>query len=188
VALLFAVVPLKLDFRFQCVLGMADTVSESLSLTSFDLTPEEKEAVLSTLDTKDWGKGTGVKIITAVLHHLDAAELFQSSESFISTDNFTLEHILPQKPESTQDWLKYWSLSDREKWTHKLGNLCILNQKQNAKASNSAFAEKRKKVYAKMPFPHTAKVEILESWSVDECTKRHELLLDLCLKEFGLGA
>jgi Protein of unknown function (DUF1524) len=150
---------------------MTDAVSKSLSLTSFDLTPEKKDVVLSTLETKDWGKGTGVKIIMAVLHRVDAAELFQSSESFISMDNLRLEHILPQKPGSTQDWLKYWSLSDREKWTHKLGILCILNQKQNAKARNSAFAEKRKKVYAKMPFPHTAKVAILEFWSIDECTK-----------------
>ncbi|MDZ5287629.1 DUF262 domain-containing protein [Helicobacter pylori] len=74
-------------------------------------------------------------------------------EYFISDDprpkriekgDFHVEHILPQKPDPSSQWVKDFSEEERELYTHSLANLTLLGGKKNAQASNLDFKDKKK--------------------------------------------
>ncbi|WQT23476.1 DUF262 domain-containing protein [Helicobacter pylori] len=57
--------------------------------------------------------------------------------------NFHVEHILPQKPDPSSQWVKDFSEEKRELYTHSLANLTLLGGKKNTQASNKDFKEKK---------------------------------------------
>ncbi len=74
-------------------------------------------------------------------------EYFMSDEpkpKRIQTNDFHVEHILPQKPTPSSQWAKNFSEEERECYTHSLANLTLLGAKKNTKASNLDFKDKKK--------------------------------------------
>ncbi|GAA8012537.1 hypothetical protein JP0556_01720 [Helicobacter pylori] len=61
----------------------------------------------------------------------------------IQTNDFHVEHILPQKPTLSSQWAKDFS-EERERYTHSLANLTLLGGKKNTEASNLDFKDKKK--------------------------------------------
>lgn len=72
----------------------------------------------------------------------------------IQTNDFHVEHILPQKPTLSSQWAKDFSEEEREHYTHSLANLTLLGGKKNTKdlkqALNQDFKEK-KEIYMGKP-------------------------------------
>ncbi|GAA6784423.1 DUF262 domain-containing protein [Helicobacter pylori] len=62
----------------------------------------------------------------------------------IQTNDFHVEHILPQKPTLSSQWAKDFSEEEREHYTHSLANLTLLGAKKNTEASNLDFKDKKK--------------------------------------------
>ncbi len=62
----------------------------------------------------------------------------------IKKDDFHVEHILPQKPTLSSQWVKDFSEEERELYTHSLANLTLLEGKKNTEASNLDFKDKKK--------------------------------------------
>ncbi len=62
----------------------------------------------------------------------------------IEKDNFHVEHILPQNPDPSSQWVKDFSEEERELYTHSLANLTLLGGKKNSQASNLDFKDKKK--------------------------------------------
>ncbi|WRA87878.1 DUF262 domain-containing protein [Helicobacter pylori] len=58
--------------------------------------------------------------------------------------NLHVEHILPQNPDPSSQWVKDFSEEERELYTHSLANLTLLGGKKNSQASNLDFKEKKK--------------------------------------------
>ncbi len=58
--------------------------------------------------------------------------------------NLHVEHILPQKPDPSSQWVKDFSEEERERYTHSLANLTLLGGKKNNEASNLDFQDKEK--------------------------------------------
>ncbi|WRF64981.1 DUF262 domain-containing protein [Helicobacter pylori] len=61
----------------------------------------------------------------------------------IEKNDFHVEHILPQKPDLSSQWVKDFSEEKRELYTHSLANLTLLGGTKNAQASNLDFKEKK---------------------------------------------
>ncbi|KNE03824.1 DUF262 domain-containing protein [Helicobacter pylori] len=61
----------------------------------------------------------------------------------IEKNDFHVEHILPQKPDLSSQWMKDFSEEERELYTHSLANLTLLGGTKNAQASNLDFKEKK---------------------------------------------
>ncbi len=61
----------------------------------------------------------------------------------IEKNDFHVEHILPQQPGSSSQWMKDFSEEERELYTHSLANLTLLGGKKNITASNRDFKEKK---------------------------------------------
>lgn len=62
----------------------------------------------------------------------------------IQKDDYHIEHILPQKPEPSSQWVKDFSEEERELYTHSLANLTLLGGTKNTQASNLDFKDKKK--------------------------------------------
>ncbi|MCQ2634497.1 DUF262 domain-containing protein [Helicobacter pylori] len=61
----------------------------------------------------------------------------------IQKDDYHIEHILPQQPGSSSQWMKDFSEEERELYTHSLANLTLLGGTKNTQASNLDFKEKK---------------------------------------------
>ncbi|WRG26725.1 DUF262 domain-containing protein [Helicobacter pylori] len=61
----------------------------------------------------------------------------------IQMNDFHVEHILPQQPGSSSQWVKDFSEEERGLYTHSLANLTLLGGTKNAQASNKDFKEKK---------------------------------------------
>lgn len=59
-------------------------------------------------------------------------------------ENLHVEHILPQKPTLSSQWVKDFSEEEREHYTHSLANLTLLGGERNTEASNLDFKDKKK--------------------------------------------
>ncbi|MFP6133753.1 DUF262 domain-containing protein [Helicobacter pylori] len=62
----------------------------------------------------------------------------------IEKNDFHVEHILPQKPDPSSQWVKDFSEEERELYTHSLANLTLLGGTKNSQASNLDFKDKKK--------------------------------------------
>lgn len=62
----------------------------------------------------------------------------------IEKNDFHVEHILPQNPDLSSQWMKDFSEEERELYTHSLANLTLLGGKKNSQASNLDFKDKKK--------------------------------------------
>ncbi|GHQ78985.1 hypothetical protein VN1236_04200 [Helicobacter pylori] len=59
----------------------------------------------------------------------------------IQTNDFHVEHILPQNPTLSSQWAKDFSEEERERYTHSLANLTLLGGKKNTKALKEALSQ-----------------------------------------------
>ncbi len=72
----------------------------------------------------------------------------------IQTNDFHVEHILPQKPTLSSQWAKDFSEEERECYTHSLANLTLLGGKKNTKALKEALNQdfkEKKEIYMGKP-------------------------------------
>ncbi|WQV45697.1 DUF262 domain-containing protein [Helicobacter pylori] len=80
--------------------------------------------------------------------------------------NLHIEHILPQQPGSSSQWVKDFSEEERGLYTHSLANLTLLGGKKNTQASNKDF-KKKKEIY----MGKTIALDNKETFKVMTCYK-----------------
>ncbi len=101
----------------------------------------------SNLYTKFYFAGKSVKKNSWLKPVLILVEYFVSDDpkpKRIQMDkNLHVEHILPQQPGSSSQWVKDFSEEERELYTHSLANLTLLGDTKNSQASNLDFKEKK---------------------------------------------
>ncbi|GAA9664275.1 hypothetical protein HpVH107_01050 [Helicobacter pylori] len=102
----------------------------------------------SNLYTKFYFAGKSGKKNSWLKPILILVEYFMSDDAnpaYIQMDkNLHVEHILPQSPNSSSQWVKDFSEEERERYTHSLANLTLLGGKKNEEASNLDFKDKKK--------------------------------------------
>ncbi|ADU80667.1 DUF262 domain-containing protein [Helicobacter pylori] len=101
----------------------------------------------SNLYTKFYFAGKSVKKNSWLRPILILVEYSMSDDDCpkrIQMNDFHIEHILPQNPDPSSQWVKDFSEEERELYTHSLANLTLLGGTKNTKASNLDFKEKKK--------------------------------------------
>ncbi|WQR69008.1 DUF262 domain-containing protein [Helicobacter pylori] len=148
----------------------------------------------SNLYTKFYFAGKSVKKHSWLKPVLILVEYFVSDDPYpkrIQMDkNLHVEHILPQKPDPSSQWVKDFSEEERELYTHSLANLTLLGGTKNAQASNLDFKDKKKiymgeeiKLNKKKPFKvmtcykMTINVAQYTEWTPKSLEKRKEELI-----------
>lgn len=102
----------------------------------------------------------------------------------------TVEHVLPQNPRSDSDWVRNFTDDEREQWTHKLGNLVLLNRAKNSQAQNYDFPTKKQRYFGGANgiavFAITQQVVHHDQWLPTTIQARQEELVTKLVNEWRL--
>ncbi|MFT3992256.1 MAG: DUF262 domain-containing protein [Luteolibacter sp.] len=126
---------------------------------------------------------------TMILLRLDGE--LSSGEASYSFTTITVEHIAPQNPKEGSQWLTWWTNEERRLAAlHRLGNLTLLNGRQNPAAGNYEFDIKKSAYFSKRhgscPFSLTAQVLKEPEWTPSVFEHRQRLLLQTLKKAWRL--
>ncbi|MGW5706845.1 DUF262 domain-containing protein [Amycolatopsis japonica] len=153
-----------------------------LDAPALELTPDECAEVVGRLGGEIYNQWIVRKY---VLIRLD--ELLSDPEALrYEPKMITVEHVLPQNPQSGSDWTRLFTLTERVFWTHRLANLVLLSRTKNAQAKNYDFATKKTKYFTAKSvsnFPLTTQVLATERWTPEVLEQRQQNLIDI-LSEF----
>ncbi|MDQ1066324.1 hypothetical protein QFZ32_001764 [Streptomyces canus] len=102
----------------------------------------------------------------------------------------TVEHVLPQNPKADSQWVELFDEEQRAQWTHRLGNLVLLNRAKNSAAQNYDFTAKKAKYFTGRggvaPFALTSQVLQHAEWTPEVLKARQEELLGVLFGEWRL--
>ena len=143
------------------------------------LSDAERAAALAVLDGEIYTISRKSKR-TMILLRLDGE--LSSGEATYSFTTITVEHIAPQNPSAGSQWLTWWpDETQRTATVHRLGNLTLLNGRQNPAAGNYEFEVKKSAYFSKRhgscPFSLTAQVLKEAEWTPAVFERRQQLLL-----------
>lgn len=93
----------------------------------------------------------------------------------------TVEHVLPQNPDEDSQWRRDFTEEEADYWTHRLGNLLLLNRRKNSQAQNFDFGKKKNGYFSSgqgvAVFALTSQVLKESEWTPEVVGRRHEELL-----------
>jgi len=142
------------------------------------LTQGECETIFNTLDGDFY---LIAKLRLPVLLRLD--EEISGGDASYTYKTISVEHVLPQNPSETSQWIKWFPDQDlRKKTVHRIGNLVLLSRIKNAQASNFEFDRKKKEYFVRKgvsPFAITTQVINEVEWTPEVINRRQEVLLNI---------
>lgn len=153
--------------------------------SSLQLTPEEIHAFTAALDGPIYEQ---TRIRLPLLLRLDSLLMADGVE--YDHKIITIEHVLPQTPEPDSRWMvDFPDDEERSFWTHKLGNLVLLNRQKNSEAGRLEFDEKKAVYFQRegvTTFALTAQVLAETEWTPEILAERQTLLIDRLKAEWRL--
>jgi len=143
------------------------------------LTNQERRDILQVLDGDLYSIQ---RIRLLVLLRLDAS-LSEGEAAYRFPTTISVEHVLPQNPDSKSVWLSDFTNEEREKYIHRLGNLVLLSLKKNIEAKNYDFQKKKDTYFTSKtgvsPFALTTQVLQEHEWTPTVIERRQQNLIDV---------
>lgn len=137
----------------------------------FELEERERVHLFERLD-EDFDKNDQAKLLLAAyVWHQEESEEDVVTQA-LSYERSTLEHIIPQQPAASTNWLRDFDEEFRGRYTYRLGNMTLLTQAKNSANKNFDFSRKRV-IYAKTKLPMTVKLAEQERLTRDFILMRH---------------
>ena len=138
-----------------------------------------------------WSENKSARV-RFLLAELEKAEFKQNNkgedpEESPSWEELSLEHIFPVNPgnEWSYEVKKFPEL--RTEYLHRLGNLCLLQEKPNKISANKAFSLKKEHQYAKSTLTLTSRIaQTYSKWDPDSIDDRQKQLGSLALVAWPL--
>ncbi|MFD6106959.1 DUF262 domain-containing protein, partial [Nocardia salmonicida] len=160
---------------------------DGLSAAAFDLTPEERAETKNRLADRLYLVAPVRKYVLLRLDDLLAKQPGVSYQHRM----ITVEHVLPQNPKDRSVWKQEFTDEERLHWTHRLGNLVLLNRAKNSEAQNYDFAKKKAKYFTSANgsavFALTTQVLSQGEWTPAVIEARQADLLAVLHKEWELN-
>ncbi|NLB10953.1 DUF262 domain-containing protein [bacterium] len=107
----------------------------------------------------------------------------------MSFQRLSVEHILPQNPNSQSQWRKDFTDNERQEWTHRLGNLVLITTIKNTSQGNLDFAKKKKSYFKQRinTCPNSLRVLNNDKWTLKELKNNHRTVLNELYKHYGIA-
>lgn len=112
--------------------------------------------------------------------------IFQNQDQKMHFETLSVEHILPQTPSATSQWVRLFTEEERNNWTDKLGNLVIITRRKNTSQGNLDYADKKTKYFKKNIDTCPNSLRVLNEyavWTPKELRENHDAVLGK-LREF----
>ncbi len=164
------------------------TPDSPLQLSYNEKEKQEKQETLSILNGAIYQQK---RIRLYVMLRLDNA--ISSSEAIYNHPTLSLEHVLPQSPSSSSQWINDFPDTDeREAWTHRLANLVLLTKRKNSQAQNYDFAVKKAKYFSNTGggiagLSITTQVVSELAWTPSVLLQRQQAAMDVLTKLWRLA-
>ena len=149
------------------------------------LSDKEKKELLQALNGFIY---TLPRVPKPLLMRLDG--LLASAGATYDRPVISIEHVLPQTPNESSKWIRLFTEGEREKWTHRLANLVLLDRRKNSRAQNYDFARKKSEYFQRdgvPPFSITTQVINESEWTPEVLRRRQRNLIGCLKKEWRLG-
>lgn len=102
----------------------------------------------------------------------------------------SIEHILPQNPKTTSQWVKDFSEEQRSYYTHRIGNLCLIGRRKNSSLGNLDYQEKLKKYFEKNIGSFASSQKIYQTypnaWTPETVKENQERVIQDLMEIFGI--
>ena len=156
-------------------------------MTSIELTTNEKRSFYEALNGE-------IYTMTARRRNY----IVQRLDSFVSDGGakydvkiFTIEHVLPQNPESNSEWNALWPDREKQKyWLNRIANLVPLTRQHNSAAQNYDFATKKRSYFQNKggttSYTLTTQVVNEDSWTPEIVADRQKKLMELFSEKWDL--
>ena len=156
--------------------GSSTELLENQSVFDYD-----RDELKSRLSGDIYGKNFS-KYILLKLEYIKLAE----NQEFANFNKISIEHVLPQNPSDNSQWLIDFNEEDREKLTHKLGNLVLLSRIKNSQLNNKDFQIKKERYFksSNQTFPNINSVLLKSKWGKEEISRRQEDLVNHLMLHF----
>lgn len=160
---------------------------DGLASSAFELSEDEKSETRTRLGGEIYLVNPVRKYVLLRLDSLIAA----NPGATYAHKVITVEHVLPQNPRADSQWVSDFTEQQRVDWTHRLGNLVLLNRTKNSEAQNYDFDVKKAKYFTSTKgaalFALTTQVIGYTSWTPEVVQKRHEQLTQRLISEWDLA-
>lgn len=128
------------------------------------------------------------QFVKFILREYERFEVGSVDEKIIS--KVSLEHILPQNPESYKDWYFNWSGSEEDRRKHEeilwnIGNLTLIGPSYNQKMSNKKFEDKRE-FLGKSEIETTKKLSNKSTWLENDIKERNLEIQEFFVKNWRI--
>ncbi|GAB3755239.1 DUF262 domain-containing protein [Microlunatus parietis] len=158
---------------------------KELSAPALELTDEERRETRNAINGQIYRMQT--RRARYVMLRLDEL-LAKDPGATYKHSIISIEHVLPQTPAEGSQWLADFTEEQRDDWTHRLGNLLLLNRRKNSQARNYDFAAKKSRYFGGVKgssvFALTTQVLEYETWTPDVIEARQKQLVDLLVHEW----
>jgi uncharacterized protein with ParB-like and HNH nuclease domain len=151
----------------------------------FELNKIELDELKNSFDTQIKDNDIAKLIILKYYFVLDNINPDDVVEQNLDFSRSTLEHIIPQNPDKSTNWLTDFDSSFRTEYTYKLGNMTLLTQKMNSKARNFDFS-KKKPIYGQAKLSMTTEISHLSKIDSSFFKTRHRNIIDAILNDLNL--
>jgi hypothetical protein len=172
--------------KYQRCWDLIETMREpDKAGTPWKLSADERKFVREELSDPNLAqrRGGGAKIATAILLRVNEYQMRRDNQGVFKSAANTLEHVLPQSPSS--EWEASWGDAETKEWTHKLGNLALLNRDANSGLSNKRWGEKRD-LLKSSPYPLTKRMGESKTWEVGDAEDHHNHVIGLATRIFDI--
>jgi uncharacterized protein with ParB-like and HNH nuclease domain len=102
----------------------------------------------------------------------------------------SVEHILPQNPADSSDWVKKFSPEERDEWTHKIGNLVLITGNKDTELGRLDYPMKKIKYFKERitTCPHALHVyDLYKEWTPKEVKENHQEALEKLCEHYGIN-
>ncbi|WP_293849370.1 HNH endonuclease family protein [uncultured Brevibacterium sp.] len=159
---------------------------QGLDSHSLELTEIERAETLERLNGDIY---LAMRVHMYVLLRLDSVLADDPGASY-DHKIISVEHVLPQTIDPDSQWASNFTEEEAATWTHRLGNLLLLNRWKNSSAGNYDFDVKKERYFKSgkgvAVFALTTQVLGEPAWTPSVVERRQEALLEILIQEWQL--
>lgn len=161
---------------------------DGLDSAAFELDEAERSETRLALDGPLY---QNKRVVKYVLLRLDET-LTQSSGVTYAHKYISVEHVLPQNPKEDSQWRQDFTDEERTLWTHRVGNLLLLNRVKNSEASNRDFTHKKQGYFTGKNgvtnYALTTQVVQQDAWTTEVLENSQTDRMKMLVKLWELGS
>ncbi|MEK6759959.1 MAG: DUF262 domain-containing HNH endonuclease family protein [Deltaproteobacteria bacterium] len=176
--------PTKRIENANAILKEIEGAADQNALFASPVFKVETQDILRSLTGAIYGRGYARYIILKI----DLAYHGHTTK-FSPPETISIEHILPQTPDTSSQWVADFTGPERDKWTNRLGNLILLSRRKNTAQGNQDYRQKREGYFQKNVELFSNSVRILQTfnnWTLDDLKRNHKETLTMLLASYGI--